>query len=125
LFLVKLRALALSGLALLLAACGSAGAASNPAAVVNGHAIPMEAYNAAFHQERAQQAGIAGYDVCTIKSLAPACSLIKQRSLNDVIDAEIVREYAAQHGITVTPAEDNSRWLGAFRQRFDSRKDVE
>jgi hypothetical protein len=125
--LVKLRAWALPALALLLAACGTAGAAQNqnPAAVVNGHAIPMEAYTAAFHQERAQEVGTTGYDVCTIKSLASACGLIKQRSLNDVIDAELVREYAAHHNISVSASEDSSRWLASFRTRFDGRKDVE
>lgn len=123
---MKLRAWALVPLVLLVAACGSSTAAqSSAAAVVNGHQIPMEAYNAEFQQQRVSAIDTLGYDPCAIKQLATACKLIKQRSLNNVIKDELEREYAVTHGIQVSPAEDNVRWQQVFQRRFDSRQDVE
>jgi hypothetical protein len=123
---VKSRAWALPALLFVVSACGSSNAASPPtAAVVNGHEISMEAYTAAFRQERQASIDQVGYDACVIKSLKGACDIIKQRALNDVIDAELVSEYAKNHGITVSPSEDNTRWKAAFLSRFDNRTDVE
>jgi parvulin-like peptidyl-prolyl isomerase len=123
---VKLRAWALPALALVLAACGSSGGGQPAAAaVVNGHQISMEAYTAEFHQQRAAAIGSYGYDVCSIKQMTSLCNALKQKALNSVIDGELVREYAAKHGITVTPAEDSVRWKQVFLNRFDNRKDVE
>lgn len=123
---MKLRAWALLALAVVLAACGSSGGGqAASAAVVNGHDISMEAYTAEFQQQRAEAVSVYGYDVCTIKQMASLCNAIKQKALTSVIDTELVREYAAKHGITVTAAEDTVRWKQVFLSRFDNRQDVE
>lgn len=120
---MKLRAWAFLALGLLAAGCG-ANAAAKPAAVVNGHAIPMALYTSDFRSQLAQSVDQTGYNVCGIKQLAAACGLVKQKALNDVIDAELVREYAATHGIRVTAQDAQRQWADVFRVRFDNRPAV-
>jgi SurA N-terminal domain len=93
--------------------------------VVNGHAVSMEAYNAEFRQQLQAETDSVGVDPCGTKGLEPDCAIVKQRSLNNVIDAELVQEYASAHGISVTAGEDAVRWRQTFQRRFDNRTDVE
>lgn len=118
------RALGVCGLVALLAGCG-VGSSGGNAAVVNGNAIPMEQYASEFQTQRVEAQDSTGYDVCRIKQLAPACSVIKQKALNIVIDNELVREYARKHGLTVTAAESNRQWIEVFKTRFHNQVQVE
>jgi hypothetical protein len=107
----------------LVTGCGSS-SSNNAAATVNGHDISMADYTAAFHVQRAEAASSAGYDVCSVKDLATPCNILKQQSLEGLIQAELIREYAAKHGISLTQAEIQANWAVVFKARFDSRQDV-
>lgn len=123
---MKMRAWALLPLLFVVAACGSSGSGQPAsAAVVNGHQISMEAYTAEFRQQRQSSIDTVGYDVCSIPSMKGLCAIIKKRSLNNVIDAELVREYANRHGIAVSPTQDALVWKQTFQRKFDNRRDVE
>jgi parvulin-like peptidyl-prolyl isomerase len=69
------------------------------AAVVNGHKIPMSTFRLVLGiavQQAGNQPGV------TAKSLAP-------RVMTQVIDDELVRQYAARHGLLATDGEVNVR----------------
>lgn len=99
---------------LALAGCGSGQAA----ATVNGHDISMAAYNEQVHLVRIESSQSTGYDVCAIRGFTSACNQLKLSALDSLIGRELVREYAAQHGITVSEAAARRRWTVVFQQQF-------
>lgn len=122
---MRSRAWAIGGgvILLLLAGCGANGQTS-AAAVVNGHTISATAYKNEFTALRIQTANTAGYDACALKQLAASCGLIKERALNTVIDNELIREYAAAHGISVSSQEAARQWAVVYQDRFHDDKAV-
>ncbi len=115
-------AASLTGISIFLAGCGGGGGDS-PAATVNGHDISMTSYNQAVFQRRAQLQNQYG-DVCGIKGLEAACKILKQQALQSLIDAEIVREYADAHQITIPQGDLDREWFVIMKKRFAGRLDV-
>jgi len=115
-----LRNAALVGTALaglLLAGCG--GSTAHPAATVNGHGISMATYNKQVTYKVGVSAqSIGNVDPCKVKNFSGLCHKLKQTVLNDLINEEIVREYARNHGITVAQAEVDTAWNNVFVQKF-------
>jgi hypothetical protein len=120
------------GLAPLLAVClfvagcgGSSGSGSGSrAAVINGNDVPLRLYQVAFQNARLQSIDANGYDPCQVKTSAALCGTVKAQAMQSVIQAEIIREYAATHHISVPPGDVNRQWQIVYRQRFDNRADV-
>jgi hypothetical protein len=84
----------------------------------------MAQFTSEVHSERAQQLSQSGYDPCDAKYGAAGCSLIKQQSLNTLIDRELIREYAAKHHITVAAADVQRNWKQIFKSRFNGQQAV-
>lgn len=119
------RSIGVAGIALLLLAavgCGStqSSGSGSVAAVVNGHGIAMSGYSTQVVYKRITAANSSGVDPCAAKSLAATCKQLKQSVLNDLIRAELIREYASSHHVVVTDAQFNRVWSGIFQQKFHS-----
>jgi hypothetical protein len=111
-------AIALSILVTILAGCGSnSSQSSEPAARVNGHDISMAAYTREVIFKRLTDTSV-GVDVCVPKSLADLCHKLKQTVLSDLINNEIVHEYARAHGIVISTAEFDRQWAQVFKNKF-------
>jgi hypothetical protein len=102
---------------LLVAGCGGSSSAGR-AAVVNGHDVPMHAYDVAFTTRRIQEIDSGGYDPCIVKNTDAACALLKQQALDAVIQQELIREYAGAHNISVPQADLNRQWNLVVKQKF-------
>jgi hypothetical protein len=112
-------------LGLSIAGCGSSsssGGGASQAALVNGNGVSMRAYQIAFQNARLETIDAQGYDPCQTGSTL--CSLVKQQALDTVIQNELIREYAAGHNITVSPADVNRQWQLVYNQKFQARQDV-
>jgi parvulin-like peptidyl-prolyl isomerase len=110
--------------ALALSACGPSAEGQSVAARVNGHDISMSSYTKQVKYKRVVSTDTFGIDVCAGKGTAPLCDDLKQNALNGLIQDELVREYAAKHGITVSPAEFDRRWSVIYKQKFHNNKAV-
>ena len=69
------------------------------AAIVNGHRIPTSRFRLYVNLLQRRSAGQPGVSM----------QQVGQQAMNDVIIDELIRQYAAAHGITVSRAEVNSR----------------
>lgn len=119
------RSLLQSGLilaALLLAGCGSGQQSGDAAAKVNGQSIPMSAYNTRIHVLRYDTAAQgSGIDPCDGgKTFAPLCSKLKQEAIDTLVREQLIREYAHQHGISVSSADFNRQWSVIVKTRWHS-----
>jgi hypothetical protein len=103
-----------------IAACGTTNAQTQPAARVNGHPIPMALYNREVVFKRVSSEADSGIDLCAPKIYAGLCHQMKVTVLNDLIGNELVREYAQRHGISVSTAEYQRQWSEVFSNRFHS-----
>jgi hypothetical protein len=109
----------------LIAGCGGSSASSGGrAAVVNGNDVSMRSYDIAFQNARLQTIDNDGYDPCQFGSGSVLCSGIKQQAMLSVIQAELIREYAANHHISVSQSDLNRQWQLVYNHRFDGRQDV-
>lgn len=105
--------------------CGSQNAQAHEAATVNGHAIPMSQYDTQVHFKRISESEPYGQpDVCSIKTFDDLCRRLKQSVLDDLINEELVREYAAAHHIAVSQADFNREWTVVFYKRFHENAPV-
>lgn len=115
-------------LGVLLAGCGlqtSASPGTRAAATVNGQPISMAAYNTEVKLKRytAEQTN-QGVDICAQKNFQSLCRQLKRTALSDLIAAELERQYAARHHITVSPAELNAQWVTVMHDKFDNKPAV-
>jgi hypothetical protein len=102
---------------LLFSGCGST---SHPAATVNGHDIPMTAFHEQVFYKRQVTVDSGGIDQCQAGSPKAICGQLKASALTDLIDNEIVQEYADKHHISVSQADFNRAWSQIFKVRFQS-----
>jgi hypothetical protein len=65
-----------------------------------------------------------GVDVCLPKSMADLCHKLKQTVLDDLIDNEIVHEYARTHGIVISLSDFERQWAQVFSSKFHSNSAV-
>ena len=114
----------LLALATLLAACGSS--QSQPsAATVNGHAISMATYDRqVLYKRQTTKQSTYGIDVCSVKTWAGLCRKLKQTVLNDLVNEEVVRQWAAAHGISISRADFNRQWTIIFQGKFRGNRAV-
>jgi SurA N-terminal domain len=103
-------------LTVILTACGSGSGtgSAKSAAIVDGTAIPLSAYNTqvTILREQATTSSSTGVDPCSgPPSFAPFCHQLKQQALNTLIDQQLVTEYARDHHISVSNADFNGSWL--------------
>lgn len=100
--------------------CGAFQSSSHPAATVNGHAISMTAYSKQVSYKCAlTQYDLQGAAVCTGKSDPMGIQKQLQRTaLNNLIDEELVREYAQNHGISVSDQDFNVEWKSVYDNKF-------
>lgn len=101
--------------AFILSACGSS---SHPAAKVNGHDIPMSAFHEQVYYQRQVAVDSGGTDQCQPGSPAAVCAQLKSSALTNLIDNELVREYADSHHISVSQADFNREWSQIWTVRF-------
>lgn len=113
-------------LGLLIAGCGTPSlGASSDAATVNGRHISMTAYKMQVtYKRRLAAIGNGDVDPCTVKVDKPICANIKQTALNDLINEELVSEYAAKHHIAVSNPEFAAQWAQVMTARFHNNKPV-
>ncbi|MGH2449174.1 MAG: SurA N-terminal domain-containing protein [Chloroflexota bacterium] len=106
-------------LAFVVAGCGADAAGSHIAAKVNGHAISMAAY----HKQLGYKLALAeqnGPNPCKATGYQGVCKEVKLDALNDLVAAEVVRQYAKQHHITVSKAAFQHEWTVVYKQKFHS-----
>lgn len=96
-------------------ACGSS---SKPAATVDGHDISMSAYHQQVYYKRQVAIDTGGTDQCQPGSPAAVCGALKSSALTDLIDNELVQEYADKHHIAVSQADFNREWGQIWKVRF-------
>ncbi len=101
--------------ALAFSACGSSG---HPAATVNGHDITMSTFHAQVYYKRQVAVDTGGSDQCQPGSPAAVCGQLKSSALTDLVDDELVQEYADKHHISVSPADFNREWGQIYKVRF-------
>lgn len=99
-----------------LSACGSS--SSKPAATVDGHAISMSAFHQQVYYRRQVTIDTGGTDQCQTGSPAAVCGQLKSGALTDLIDNELVQEYADKHHIAVSQADFNREWSQIWKVRF-------
>lgn len=105
-----------------LAGCGSpASGAPSVAATVNGHPISLKAYHkqVAYKLYETEQTN-NNVDVCKERGYGAECKQMKQDALGDLIAAELVREWAAKHGISVSKAEFQQQWAIEYKGQYHS-----
>lgn len=120
-FLSKLHISCLAAVfGILIAGCGTPGlGAGSDAATVNGQHISMTSYQTQVTYKRHLAAlGNGDIDPCNVKVDGPICARIKQAALNDLVNEELVREYAARRHITVSAAEFHAQWVQVMADRF-------
>ncbi len=100
---------------LMIAGCGTG---AKPAATVNGHDISMSAYTQQVYYVRQVAVDSGGIDQCQPGSPAADCLALKSGALTDLIDNELVNEYAAAHHIAVSNADFNREWAQIWQVRF-------
>jgi hypothetical protein len=96
-------------------ACGSN---SKPAATVDGHDISLSAYHQQVYYKRQVAVDSGGTDQCQPGSPAAVCGALKSGALTDLIDDELVQEYADKHHIAVSTADFNREWAQIWKVRF-------
>lgn len=101
--------------ALAFSACGSS---SKPAATVDGHDISMSAYHQQVYYRRQVAVDSGGIDQCQVGSPAAVCGALKASALTDLIDNQLVQEYADKHHIVVSGADFNREWGQIWNVRF-------
>jgi hypothetical protein len=101
----------------LLSGCGSG---AKPAATVNGHDISMAAYTQQVFYKRQATVDAGGVDQCQKGYPAALCGQLKASALTDLIDNELVNEYASEHHIAVSDSDFNREWAQVWRVRFQS-----
>lgn len=101
--------------ALAFSACGSSG---HPAATVNGHDIAMSAFHEQVYYKRQVAVDSGGSDQCQPGSPAAVCGQLKSSALTDLVDNELVQEYADKQHISVSQADFNREWGQIFKVRF-------
>jgi hypothetical protein len=106
------------------AGCGAAAQGQSVAASVNGQDVSMATYHAQFNYKLIQSESSLGVNVCQIKSMKSLCSQVKQGALEDVIQAELVRQYAVSHHLMPSAQEFQREWAIYFKSQFHNRKDV-
>ena len=108
------------GLASAIAFSGCGGSSAHPAASVNGHDISMSAFNQQVYYRRQVAVDTGGSDQCQAGSPAPVCGQLKASALTDLVDDELVQEYADKHHIAVPTADFNREWAQIYKIRFQS-----
>jgi hypothetical protein len=108
--------------ALAFSACGSS---SHPAATVNGHDISMSAFKEQVFYKRQIAVDTGGSDQCQPGSPAAVCGQLKSSALTDLVDNELVQEYADKHHIAVSPADFNREWAQIYKVRFQHNPALE
>lgn len=73
---------------------------------------------------RAQTNQSAGVDVCSQKGLGALCHQLKKTALQNLIQEALVRQYAADHHITVSKSDFNRQWVVIFQNKFHSNEPV-
>lgn len=101
--------------ALAFSACGSS---SKPAATVDGHDISMSAYHQQVYYRRQVAIDSGGTDQCQAGSPAAVCGALKSSALTDLIDNQLVQEYADKHHIVVSQADFDREWGQIWKVRF-------
>jgi parvulin-like peptidyl-prolyl isomerase len=96
-------------------ACGSSG---HPAATVNGHDISMSAFHEQVYYQRQVAVDSGGTDQCQQGSPKVVCGQLKSSALTNLIDNELVQEYADKHHISVSQADFNREWGQVWKVRF-------
>lgn len=118
---IRLRSMWTVALALILgvlaAGCGI-GSGSNSAASVDGRDISMSAYHTQLAFRRVEASQSYGFDVCSKKETDVLCRGVKMAALDDLIQQDIIDQYAQSHGIRVTNAQFRRAWAVAFKQSF-------
>jgi len=98
---------------------GQSAQGAKQAAMVNGHPISMSAYSTQVHLKRLSQSQALGQpDVCTVKIYTSLCKKLEQNALDDLINEELIREYASAHHIVVTQTDFNREWSAVFYNKF-------
>jgi parvulin-like peptidyl-prolyl isomerase len=81
---------------------------------------------AAYHEQVNYTRQVAIYngdiDQCQHGSPAALCNQLKTSALTDLIDNELVQEYATKHRISVPNADFNREWAQIYKGRFGSNK---
>jgi hypothetical protein len=110
----------------LIAGCGTASlGAGSDAATVNGQHISMAAYKTQVTYKRQLAAlGNGDVDPCTVKVDGPICTKIKQTALNDLINEQLISQYASKHHISVSTAEFRAQWAQVMADRFKNNVPV-
>jgi hypothetical protein len=96
-------------------ACGSS---NKPAATVDGHDISMSAYHQQVYYKRQVAVDTGGTDQCQPGSPAAVCGALKSGALTDLIDNQLVQEYADKHHISVSKADFDREWGQIWKVRF-------
>lgn len=102
-------------LPLALSACGSS---SKPAATVDGHDISMTAFHQQVYYKRQATVDSGGTDQCQPGSPAAVCGALKSGALTDLIDNQLVQEYADKNHISVSQADFDREWSQIWKVRF-------
>ena len=104
--------------ALGLSGCG--GSSAKLAASVNGHDISMSAFDQQVYYRRQVAVDTGASDQCQAGSPAAVCGQLKSSALTDLVDDELVQQYADKHHIAVSTADFNREWAQIFKIRFQS-----
>jgi parvulin-like peptidyl-prolyl isomerase len=96
-------------------ACGSS---AHPAATVNGHDISMSAFHEQVYYQRQVAVDSGGTDQCQTGNPKVVCGQLKSSALTNLIDNELVQEYADRHHISVSQADFNREWAQVWKVRF-------
>jgi parvulin-like peptidyl-prolyl isomerase len=78
----------------------------------------MSAFHEQVYYKRQIAVDTGGTDQCQPGSPAAVCGQLKSGALTDLVDDELVQEYADKHHIAVSPADFNREWAQIYKVRF-------
>jgi parvulin-like peptidyl-prolyl isomerase len=76
------------------------------------------------YQRYLTEEGDGGIDVCQAKIYVSLCTQLKRTVLNNLINNELVKEYAAKHHISVTSQEFATQWASVYKNKFHANAAV-